>query len=203
MTNHIKMNRILIIFLTFLIGFTSCKNSEKTNDKLEVAEKYFVALDKSNSSEMKDLLSDSLITKIPKYKYEVRYSKNDYMEKWLKWDSVFEPTYKVLEMNLENGIVKAKVSKIDNRILFFMQKPFLTNEILKFENEKITTIETEYLNFDEETWGKNRNELLSWISENYPELKGFIDDQTEAGGKKFLKALNCIRIKINVLQHYI
>ncbi|WP_024769505.1 hypothetical protein [Aquimarina macrocephali] len=197
------MNRILIIFLTFLIGFTSCKNSEKTNDKLEVAEKYFVALDKSNSSEMKDLLSDSLITKIPKYKYEVRYSKNDYMEKWLKWDSVFEPTYKVLEMNLENGIVKAKVSKIDNRILFFMQKPFLTNEILKFENEKITTIETEYLNFDEETWGKNRNELLSWISENYPELKGFIDDQTEAGGKKFLKALNCIRIKINVLQHYI
>ncbi|WP_438423720.1 hypothetical protein [Aquimarina macrocephali] len=197
------MNRILIIFLTFLIGFTSCKNSEKTNDKLEVAEKYFVALDKSNSSEMKDLLNDSLITKIPKYKYEVRYSKNDYMEKWLKWDSVFEPTYKVLEMNLENGIVKAKVSKIDNRILFFMQKPFLTNEILKFENEKITTIETEYLNFDEETWGKNRNELLSWISENYPELKGFIDDQTEAGGKKFLKALNCIRIKINVLQHYI
>jgi len=183
------MNRILIICLLLLVGLVSCKKSENTIDKLEITEKYFVALDESNSTKMKDLLNDSLITTIPKYEYEVRYSKNDYLGKWLKWDSIFEPTYKVLEMNLENGIVKAKVSKVDNRILFFMQKPFLTNEILRFKNDKIITVETEYLNFDEETWGKNRNRLLSWVSENHPELNGFINDQTEAGGKKFLKAL--------------
>ena len=132
MTNHIKMNRILLFSLILLVGLIGCKKSEKTIDKLEIAEKYFVALDESNSSKMKDLLTDSLITAIPKYEYEVRYSKNDYVEKWLKWDSVFEPTYKVLELDLVNGIVKAKVSKTDRRILFFMQKPFLTNEILRF-----------------------------------------------------------------------
>ncbi|WP_338375270.1 hypothetical protein [uncultured Flavobacterium sp.] len=189
------MNKTTVLLLLLTIAIISCKNSEKEFDELKIAEKYFVALDESNSSKMKDLLTDSLITTIPKYDYEVRYSKNDYVGNWLKWDSVFEPTYKVIEMSSENGIVKAKVSKTDNRILFFMQKPFLTNEILKFENDKIITIETEYLNFDEETWGKNRSELLNWISENHPELNGFIDDQTEAGGKKFLKALELYKNK--------
>ena len=183
------MNRILIISLVLLIGLISCQSSEKTNDKIEIAKKYFAALDKSNSSEMKELLTDSLVTAIPKYEYEVKFSKNDYVEKWLKWDSIFEPTYKVLEMEVENGMVKAKVSKMDKRILFLMQEPFLTNEILRFQNDKIVTVETEYLNFDEATWEKNKNGLLSWIEENHPELNGFIYDQTESGGTKFLKAI--------------
>ncbi|WP_146109765.1 hypothetical protein [Jejuia pallidilutea] len=150
-----------------------------------------MALDASNSSKMKDLLSDSLITTIPKYEYEVRYSKNDYVGNWLKWDSVFEPTYKVLEMNLENETLKAKVSKTDKRILFFMHKPFLTNYIIRFQNDKIASIEEEYLNFDESTWGKNRSELLNWTKENHPELNldRFINIQTESGGKKLLKAI--------------
>ncbi|MDH7447806.1 hypothetical protein [Aquimarina sp. 2201CG14-23] len=140
---------------------------------------------------MKALLADSLVTSIPKYGYEVRYSKNDYLENWLKWDSVFEPTYKVLEMELENGIVKAKVSKTDKRIRFLMGKPFLTYEILKFKNNKIMSVKEEYLNFDELAWEKNKNGLLIWIEENHPELNlnRFIYDQTESGGQKFLKAI--------------
>tara|TARA_R110000868_G_C10673078_1_gene746797 strand:- start:110 stop:706 length:597 start_codon:yes stop_codon:yes gene_type:complete len=191
MKNQINMNRILIISLILLAGLVSCKNSEKTFDKLQIAENYFVALGQSNSSKMEDLLADSLITKIPKYEYEVRYSKNDYLRNWLKWDSVFGPTYKVLEMNMENGTVKAKVSKSDKRIIFFMGKPFVTNEILRFKDDKIIELETEYLNFDEETWGKNRTELLNWTKENHPELNlDFnINMQTEPGGKKFLKAI--------------
>src|SRR5690606_1551669 len=191
------MNKTIVLLLLLTIGFTSCKNSEKEIDKLEIAKKYFVALDESNSSKMKDLLTDSLITSIPKYEYEVRYSKNDYIEKWLKWDSIFEPTYEVLEMNMENGAVKAKVSKSDKRIFFFMQKPFISNEILKFKDDKIIAIESEYINFDEETWGKNRTELLNWTKENHPELKldHFINVQTESGGKKFLKAIELYKNK--------
>ncbi len=191
MTNQINMNRILIISLVLLTGLIGCKNREKSIDKLEIAKKYFEALDKSNSSEMKDLLTDSLVTTIPKYEYEVKFSKNDYVENWLKWDSIFEPTYEVLEMELENGIIKAKVSKTDKRILFLMQKPFLTNEILSFQNNKIVSVETEYLNFDEATWEKNKNELLSWAEKNHPELnlKSHIYNQTEFGGKQLLKAI--------------
>ena len=191
------MYRILIIYLILLAGLMSCKKTEKTIDKLEIAEKYFKALDKSNSSEMENLLTDSLITTIPKYDYEKRYSKDEYLGKWLKWDSVFEPTYKVLEMNLDNGIVNAKVSKTDKRILFFMQKPFLTNEILRFQNDKIYTVETQYLNFDEATWEKNRSGLLNWTKENHPKLNlnRYINDQTEAGGKKLSKAIELYKNK--------
>ncbi|NRR92397.1 hypothetical protein HSX10_12540 [Winogradskyella undariae] len=185
------MNKIVVFLFLLAIGFISCKNSEKTIDKIEIAEKYFVALNESNSSEMKDLLTDSLITTIPKYEYEARYSKNDYLGKWLKWDSVFEPTYKVVEMKLENGTVKAKVSKTDKRILFFMKKPFLTNQILTLQNNKVISVEEEALNFDEATWEKNRTGLLNWVEENYPklDLKRYIYDQTEFGGKQLLKAI--------------
>ena len=185
------MNRILITSLILLFGLVSCKNSEKTIDKLQIAENYFVALDESNSAKMEGLLADSLITTIPKYEYEVRYSKNDYLRDWLKWDSIFEPTYKVLEMNLENGNVKAKVSKSDKRIIFFMGKPFITNEILRFKDDKIIELETEYVNFEEDIWGKNRTELLNWTKENHPELNLDlnINIQTESGGKLFLKAI--------------
>ncbi len=191
------MNKTIVLLLLLTIGFVSCKTSEKTNDKLEISKKYFDALDKSSSSEIKDLLTDSLITTIPKYDYEVRYSKNDYMRNWLKWDSVFEPTYKVLKMNLEKGIVKAEVSKTDKRILFFMEEPFLTNHIIRFQNNKIVSVEEHPLNFDEATWGKNRSELLNWAKENYPELNlnHFINVQTESGGRKLLKAIKLYQNK--------
>jgi len=100
-------------------------------------------------------------------------------------------------MHLEKGTVRAKVSKTDKRILFFMKKPFLSNQILRFKNNKIISIEEESLNFDEATWGKNRTELLRWISKNHPELNGSIDDQTEAGAKKLLKALELYKNNVH------
>jgi len=191
------MNKTTVLLLLLTIGLISCKNSEKEFDRLEIAEKYFVALDESNSSKIKDLLTDSLITTIPKYEYEVRYSKNDYLGNWVKWDSIFEPTYKVLEMNLVNGTVKAKVSKTDKRILFFMHKPFLSNYTIRFQNNNIVSIEEEYLNFDEVTWGKNRSGLLNWTKENHPELNldHFINIQNESGGKKLFKAIELYKNK--------
>jgi len=178
-----------MLSLVLLVGLLACKSSNKTNDKLEIAKTYYEALDRSDASAITEVLSDSLVTAIPTYDYQVSFSKNDYVEKWLKWDSVFEPSYQLLEMEMDKGTVKAKVSKTDKRIHFMMHKPFLTQEILRFKNNKIATIETEYLNFDEESWEKNKSGLLSWIEANHPELNGFIYDQTEAGGKKFLKAI--------------
>ncbi len=185
------MNQGIILALLLTIGMISCKNSERKNDKLKIAEKYFEALDHSNSSEMKLVLDDSLLTVVPEYEYEIKYAREDYIGKWLKWDSVFNPTYKVLELKLENGNVKAKISKIDKRIHFFMEGPFITNEILSFENDKIIIVQTEYVNFDESTWEKNKNELLSWIKKNHPELNlnRYIYEQTKEGGKKLLKAI--------------
>jgi hypothetical protein len=78
---------------------------------------------------------------------------------------------------------------MDERISFLHEEPFITNQIIKFKNNKIISVETEYVDFNEATWNRNKKGLLSWIGENHPELIGFIFDQTESGGMKFLKAI--------------
>lgn len=171
------------------IEFTSYKNSKKTVDKLEIAKQYYKALDNSDGFVMRVLLGDSLLTKETKYDYEQTFSQKEYVEEWLKWDSVFNPTYKILEIEQENGIVKAKISKIDKRIIFLHEEPIVTNEIIRFGENKIISIERDNVIFNEKTWGRNVNALLSWVDENHPELNGFLNDQTETGGMNYLKAI--------------
>ena len=189
------MNKTIILLLLLTIGFISCKNSEKEIDELVIAKKYYEILDKSNVSGIEILLTDSLLTKETEYDYEQKFSKKEYVE-WLKWDSVFEPTYEILEIEQENGIVKAKISKMDKRISFLHKEPIVTNQIIRFDNDKIMTIETtEYVIFKDSLFVENRERLLNWIDKNHPELNGFIHDQTESGGMKYLKAIELYKNK--------
>ncbi|MEP2935759.1 MAG: hypothetical protein ABJM06_14900 [Gilvibacter sp.] len=183
------MNKITVLFLFLTIGIISCKNSEKEYDKLEIAKKYYEVLDKSNTSGIEAFLTDSLLTKETEYDYEQTFSKNEYVE-WLKWDSVFEPTYKILEIEEKNETVKAKISKTDKRVTFLHKQPIVTDQVIRFEKDKITSIETtKYVIFNDSLFVANREKFLKWIDENHPELGGFIHDQTETGGMKYLKAI--------------
>lgn len=183
------MNKFTVLLLLITIGIISCKNSEKGIDKLEIAKKYYKILDKSDVSGIETLLTDSLLTKETEYDYEQTFSKKEYVE-WLKWDSVFEPTYKILEIGQENGTVKAKISKTDKRISFLHKEPIVTDQVIHFDKDKITSIETtKYVIFNDSVFVKNRDGLLNWIDKNHPELNGFIHDQTKTGGMKYLKAI--------------
>ncbi len=180
------MNKIIVLSLLLTIGFISCENSEKGIDKIEIAKQYYNVLDNSDYSGISAWFSDSLITK--EGKYVETYSQTEYLE-FLKWDSVFDPSYEILEIEQQDGIVKAKISKMDKRIFFLQEEPMLTNQIITFQKDKITSIETDYVNFNDRKWERNKNGLLNWIDENHPELNGFIHDQTETGGIKYLKAI--------------
>ncbi|WP_303318799.1 hypothetical protein Q4Q34_04910 [Flavivirga abyssicola] len=183
------MNKIGFILFLLTIGFISCKNSEKEVDKLEIVKKYYEVLDKSNVSGIETLLTDSLLTRETEYDYEQTFSKKEYVE-WLKWDSVFDPTYKILEIDQENGFVKAKISKTDKRISFLHKEPIVTNQVIRFENDKIISIETtKYVIFNDSVFVKTRDGLINWIDKIHPELNGFIHDQTKNGGMKYLKAI--------------
>ncbi len=187
--NQIRMNKTIMLSLFLIIGFISCKTSEKEVNPLEIAKKYYKALDNSDASSMTTLLADSLLTKETEYDYEQTFSQNEYVE-WVKWDAIFEPTYKILDIGQENGMVKAKISKIDERIFFLHKEPIVTNQILRFDKGKITSIETTtYEIFNDSIFVKNREEFLSWIDKNHPEMNGFIHDQTKAGGIKYLEAI--------------
>ena len=92
-------------------------------------------------------------------------------------------------MEQQNGIVKAKILKIDKRIFFLQEEPIITHQVLRFQKDKIISIDIHFVNFNDAIWGKNKNGLLSWIDAYHPELNGFIHDQTETGGLKYLKAI--------------
>ena len=183
------MNKILVLLLLFTIGIISCKNHEKEIDILAIGKKYYEVLNQSNGQEIETLLTDSLLTKETEYNYEQTFSGKEYVE-WLKWDSVFVPTYKILEIEEENGTIKAKISKIDKRISFLHKKPIVTDQVIRFENDKIISIETtKYVVFNDSIFVKNRDALVNWIDKNHPELNGFLNDQTKTGGMKYLKVI--------------
>ncbi|MBA6152474.1 hypothetical protein [Gelidibacter maritimus] len=185
------MNKALIILL-LTIGFVSCKNPEKETDRVEIVKQYVKALDASDHSKMSDWIADSL-TKIEGEHKQI-YSKSDYFE-FLKWDSVFDPNYDILEILEEDEVIKSKISKMDQRISFLHETPFITNQTITFSNHKISSVAIEYENFDEVTWERNRKALLDWIDGNHPELNGFLYDQTEVGAIKFSKAIELYRNK--------
>ena len=192
--------KYLYLILTVAI-LSSCKSDRTISEeeqavfehvaqtKLEMAKQYYKVLDSSDDSGIVALLTDSIVIIESEYDYEETFSQERYAE-WLKWDSVFDPAYEVLQIEQENEVVKAKISKTDKRISFLHQQPIVTNEVIRFDNDRIISVEkTKYVVFDETTFVKNRESLVNWIDHHHPELKGFIHDQTKTGGMKYLKAI--------------
>ncbi len=176
-----------------IIGFVSCQSAGKKKNNetrlLDLAQKYYKALDTSDGMLMRSVLGDSIVVREAEDDYEERFSMEGYIT-WLEWDAVFDPTYKMLEMEEDNNIIKSKISKIDKRIQFLNEEPIVWNEIIRFDDQKITRIERiKYEDFRIEKFLQNRDKLVQWIDKNHPELSGFLYPQTSASGMKYLKAI--------------
>ena len=182
-----SINKSILLALFLIFGFTSCKDSENI-DKLGIAKLYYKTLDKSDHSALTRLLGDSLLTKEMDYDYEQTFSLREYIE-WMKWDSVFDPTYEILEIEQENEMVKVRVAKMDKRIAFLHKEPIVTSEIIQFDRNKIKSIARTNVVFNDSVFVTNRTNFLNWIEQYHPELDGFIYDQTRNGGSKYLKAI--------------
>ena len=184
-----KMNKVVILTMLLLTGLISCKSTEKKIDKIEIASQYIKALDESDTEVMRTLLTDSLQTVETDYDYEQTFSKREYIEDWMKWDSVFEPTYRIIEIEQEDDAVKVRVSKEDKRIRLLHEGPTVWDAVIRFEANKIVRIENSNVVFNDKIWEQNRTKLLSWIDENHPELNGFLNGQNESAAIQYLKAI--------------
>jgi len=183
--------KVLVLFLTF--GLLSCKTSKseptKESIKLQLAASYYNALNDSKASKMKILLRDSIVIRENADNYEERFSQKGYIE-WLEWDAVFEPTYKVLKIEQDNQLVKAKISKIDKRLSFLHEEPMVWTEVIKFNQNKIVEVERiKYDIFKVDKFINKREVLVTWIDKNYPELNGFLFPQTKPVARQYLKAI--------------
>lgn len=180
------MNKIIILLLIFTFGFVSCKKTEKPVNKLKIAKQFYETLDNSDSSKFNSLLAEHLTTVDDGF--EKAYTHKGY-KIWLKWDAVFAPTYNIIKMEQEGEVVRAKISKLDKRIQFLHEAPIVTEEIIRFDNGKIKSVERKSSVFNVARFIENREKLVTWIKHNHPDLNGFLHDQTETGGVNYLKAI--------------
>lgn len=178
-----------VFYILVLLVVISCKDSKEETELVEITKKYYKVLDESDTFGIEPLIRDTIITRENEYNYEQKFSTKEYVE-WLKWDSVFHPTYKINRIEQENNIVKVQISKTDKRISFLHKEPIITNQIVRFDKDKISHIETvEYVVYNDSLWLENRGHFLDWVNINYPEMNGVIYDQTKMGGIKYLELI--------------
>lgn len=183
------MKNITNIFLIALVFIAvSCTPSSTENDIQKVAIDYYQALNISDFKTIQNLHYDSV--RVGGDGYFTTYSLDGYLN-WLEWDSVFNPTYEIMELHELDGSVEVIVSKYCKRILFLNEEPTITKEVLKYKEGKIFSLTvTESISFNEEKWVQNREALLIWMRENHPEFDEFIYDQTKQGAFNYSTAID-------------
>ncbi|MEM9363102.1 MAG: hypothetical protein AAGA43_10725 [Bacteroidota bacterium] len=181
------MHKIYILWILFIL-FTSCKQGDNKIDKLEWSENYIQALNSGDYKKTASFFSDSI--RLNELVYKSAYTKKKY-HSLFQWDSVFKPKYEILDIQLKGEFVEMKVSKQCKRILFLNEEPIITKEKIYFNEDGIYSVDiVEYVVFNETKWEKNRAELVSWTAKEYPNLDGFLYDQSLKGGLKFKEAID-------------
>lgn len=161
--------------------------------KPQMVMKYYDGFKSSNYQEVKIVLSDSLI--ITEGDYVMKFTKETYYEHF-KWDSIFRPIYKIVELKDQGDQVSATVSVKSSRYKFLQNNPLTCKHNFHFKNGKINKIEN--LDCIEANWGiweKQRDSLVNWVKINRPELDGFINDLSEQGAKDYLEAIESYKEK--------
>lgn len=181
------MKHLLLLFI--LILCVSC--SEKTSTEAEQITAYYQGFKNSDFNQIKNTLSDSLISIAGDYR--MAYSREGFYEKF-KWDSVFKPQYKLVSINEEGEHPIATVTIDSPKLEFLDNNPMTCRYAVYFENDKIARIqELDCPNANWELWAIQRDSLVAWTKVNHPNLDGFINDLTMQGAVNYMKAIALYR----------
>lgn len=173
--------------LTLLLGAIILGCTEHKLTPKETATTYFDAFNKADYSKIKTLVSDSLT--ITEGDFATPFNYDSYYEHF-KWDSIFKPSYRVLELKEDNNMVIATVASHSVRYKFLKNNPLTCKRKISFKFGKISKIEIlDCIDVDWTVWQKERDSLVNWVAANHPELDGFIFDLTMNGAQNYLKAI--------------
>lgn len=176
------MRKYLILFLFTLTG---CENKSLTRS--ELVTEYYSAFNSSDFDRITTVISDSIT--IEEGEYVTPYSNQSFYEQF-KWDSIFQPTYEIVELEDQNDQVIVTVASSSKRYEFLQNDPLTCRFIISFQSNKITKLESlECLDANWIAWQTERDSLVNWTSRHYPELDGFIHDLTMNGAINYLKAI--------------
>ncbi len=142
-----------LLFFLLLLLLISCTKSTLTHE--QIITNYYDGLNTANFQNITKLLSDSLIT--VEGKYSLTSNKKEYY-KLFRWDSVFCPSYKILDLKKTDNSIEINVSKICKRIAFLQDSALITKVNFEFENDQISKINTtDYLSLNYTTWETSLN----------------------------------------------
>ncbi|WP_242203598.1 hypothetical protein [Aestuariivivens insulae] len=180
-------NHLILLAIVFLL--ISCNHKKLSH--LETVIKYYQAHDNSDFRIVKELICDSI--SMGEGDYSTLYSQNSFYELF-KWDSIFQPTYKLINVEEANSGIIAIVSSGSLRYEFLKNNPLTCKYKFYFESDKISNIEVlECPNSDWVVWQRERDSLVNWTSIHHSELDGFIHNLTEEGALNYLKAIELYR----------
>ena len=175
------------VFLIISILLSSCLVEGEKARQEKLVKDYFTALNNDDFETALNIVNDSIL--ISEGDFVLAKSKSELLVHF-RWDSVFKPRYKVLELATVDKNMEAVIAKTCQRIRFLHDSAIVTKVTIDFKNNKITAIKTfDYKVFDFEKWQSKRDTLVQWIDENHPELSGFVYDQSLIGAKNYLKAI--------------
>ncbi|MDO6470786.1 hypothetical protein [Maribacter sp. 1_MG-2023] len=176
-------NIFLILFLAVIL--TSCGNKKLSHK--ETVTIYYQAFDSGNFDKIKGVIHDS-ITMI-NGDFVTPFDKSNFYE-FYKWDSVFKPSYEILELAEENEDLIATISQKNIRNEFLKNNPLQFKVKLSFSADKISRLEElEYIRVNWQEWNQEKDSLVNWTKVNHPNLDGFVNDLTMVGAMKYLKAI--------------
>ena len=183
----------MIRILTFLIAITcliqfSCKSSSDNLTPEQISISYINALNESNFEQIESCISDSLLTM--ESGYVLTQSSEDYYIHF-QWDSVFSPEYDIINSrNISDSSIELILSKTCKRIKYLHDTATVYKTRIDFANNLMIKIDNfELVYFDTLKWSSRRDTLVAWIKIHYPDLDGFIYDQTLIGAQNYLKAI--------------
>ncbi len=180
--------------IVILMFCWSCANVREET-KIEQVQSYIAALNQSNYNKIVSFFGDSI--HLDELDYKSAFSKKAYRDLF-QWDSVFQPSYQILDIQLKNDSVFARISKEGKRIRFLNEAPSVTQEVFTFTSNKIDRIAiTSYDHFNHKKWDSNRTTLVNWVAAHHPELNGFLYDQSISGASRFAAAIDMYQKKRN------
>ena len=187
-------NTFLALFI--LCFLTGCKEHNLSHK--EIVSKYYNSFDSGNYNEIKAVLNDS-VTQIAG-DFVTPYNHDSFYE-FFKWDSIFEPSYKIVELVEKNNDILVTVAQENVRNEFLKNNPLLYKVKVSFISSKISKLEElESIDTNWEIWIQERDSLVNWIKNNHPDLDGFVKDMTMKGSKNYLKAIELFTSNKDSLQ---
>ncbi len=176
---------ITLICAAFIIGIQACHQDKNVHK--EIIKSFYKGLNTGEFSRVADCVTESIT--LSEKQFIIAQSSDD-LYRMFQWDSVFQPDFTIKEINQSDTGTFVIVSKICKRIAYLQDSALIYKVKVEFDENKISSMKTiDYLSVNFGVWKPRRDTLSMWISENHPELDGFVRDMTPTGAQKYLEAI--------------